>query len=203
MVSKPTSSAKATTPSRRLALAKEWFGSMGWKPFDFQVESWKAYLGNSDGLIHSATGTGKTLAAWIGPLLQFLDTPIDHKNWTKTRGKPDAPPLLALWITPLKALAADTEQSLRIAIEGLKVPWTLERRTGDSASSQKQRQKHKLPSALIITPESLTLLLSYPDARELFKHLRCIIVDEWHELLGTKRGVQNGTCFEQVTNHCT
>ncbi len=141
-------------------------------------------------LLHSSTGSGKTLAAWGGPLAQFLDAPEEQPYWTRKRGKPSVPPLTVLWITPLRSLSADTESSLAQTIEQLQVPWSIQRRTGDSSASLKASQRKQLPTALITTPESLLLLLSYPESMVNFQYLRAIIVDEWHELLGTKRGVQ-------------
>jgi ATP-dependent helicase Lhr and Lhr-like helicase len=170
----------AERPPDGLAPAEAWFASRGWVPFAFQREVWRAYLAGGSGLIHAATGTGKTYAAWLGPVLEALagDPP---------RG---APPLRVLWITPLRALAADTEAALRLALDGLGVPWTLETRTGDTSSAVRARQRRRLPTALVTTPESLALLLSRDDARALFADLRAVVVDEWHELMGTKRGVQ-------------
>ena len=169
--------------------ASAYFRQNGWKPFSFQRHAWDAYLRGHSGLVHSATGTGKTMAVWTGPLLEWLRDPLPEKYWCKSRGKPSHPPLLALWVTPLRALAGDTEKSLAKAIAGFELPWTLESRTGDTKASTKQRQRSKLPTALVTTPESLTLMLSYTDATNLFQHLRCVVVDEWHELIGTKRGV--------------
>ncbi len=167
-----------------------WFERRGWSPFAFQREVWAAYLAGESGLIHAATGTGKTYAAWLGPLLEWMEThEPDPRPWRRTR-RAAAPPLRVLWLTPLRALAADTEAALRAPLAGLGLPWTLERRTGDTSASVRDRQREKLPTALVTTPESLSLLLSRPDARELFADLACVVVDEWHELLGSKRGVQ-------------
>ncbi len=150
-------------PKSKTKLADDWFAAQGWKPFAFQRRAWRAYLEGKNVLIHSATGTGKTLAAWLGPLLQWHQHPMSEHQWTQVKGKADAPPLLALWVTPLRALAGDTTQSLQRAIEGLHVPWKLESRTGDTSSSVKQRQRQRLPTALVTTPESLALMLSYPN----------------------------------------
>ena len=110
-----------------------------------------------------------------------------------TRGKrprrSTAPPLRVLWITPLRALAADTEEALRQPLVDLGIPWTLESRTGDTSAAMRARQARRLPTALVTTPESLSLMLSRDNAREMFADLRAVVVDEWHELMGTKRGV--------------
>src|SRR5215213_904820 len=163
---------------------REWFASERWVPFAFQEEVWEAYLAGESGLIHAATGTGKTYAAWMGPLLEWIAENPDGPDIRP------APPLRVLWITPLRALAADTEEALGLPLRDLRLPWTLESRTGDTAAKVRQRQRGRLPTALITTPESLSLFLSQPDARERFSDLRAVIVDEWHELMGTKRGVQ-------------
>jgi ATP-dependent helicase Lhr and Lhr-like helicase len=168
-----------------LECVREWFRLHDWSPFPFQEEAWRAYLAGESGLIHAATGTGKTYAAWIGPVLEWLrDYPgrAVPKTW--------APPLRVLWITPLRALAADTEAALRAPVEDLGLPWTVESRTGDTPARIRARQRDRLPTALVTTPESLSLLLTRDDAPELFDHLELAVVDEWHELLGSKRGVQ-------------
>lgn len=168
------------------ALLAGWFAREGWTPFAFQTEAWQAYRAGESGLIHAATGTGKTYAAWLGCVLEWLAAhPV---RGPVLRGA--AAPLQALWITPLRALAADTAQALRAPLEALGVPWTVETRTGDTPQSLRAKQRERLPSALVTTPESLALLLTRTDAAELFAHLQVVIVDEWHELLATKRGVQ-------------
>lgn len=166
-----------------LAPAEAWFAARGWEPFAFQRQVWRAYLAGESGLIHAATGTGKTYAAWLGPVLEWLAAHPDASP------KPPAPPLRVLWITPLRALAADTEEALRAPLADLGLPWTLESRTGDTSSAVRSRQRTRLPTALVTTPESLALLLSRDDARGLFGQLQAVVIDEWHELMGTKRGV--------------
>ena len=166
---------------------ERWFEENGWEPFAFQRDVWRAYADGASGLIHAATGTGKTYAAWLGPVRTWLSA----NRSAKTQNKRNAhAPLQVLWITPLRALAADTEQALRAPIEALDIPWTIESRTGDTAEKVKRAQRERLPSALITTPESLELLLCRDDQESLFETLQCVIVDEWHELMATKRGVQ-------------
>jgi len=174
----------ATHPT---AVLERWFAANGWSAFDFQREVWSAYLNGESGLIHSATGTGKTLAAWMGPLAEW----IAESAYTSPPGKGEgrAPPLRVLWITPMRALAGDTQLSLERAVQGLGLPWTVGLRTGDTSSAERARQARRLPSALVTTPESLSLLLSGADASQKLSELRLIVVDEWHELLGNKRGV--------------
>jgi ATP-dependent helicase Lhr and Lhr-like helicase len=178
---------KLETRENELAPVIDWFHSRDWTPFDFQMEVWEAYLAGKSGLIHTATGTGKTYAAWMGLILEWIR---DNPSPITVSKRSQAATLLALWITPLRALAADTEAALRAPVETLGLGWTIETRTGDTSSTVRSRQRTRLPTALITTPESLSLLLSREDAADLFKHLRLVVVDEWHELMSTKRGVQ-------------
>lgn len=170
-----------------IARVNDWFSARDWEPFPFQRDVWHAYANGESGLIHAATGTGKTYAAWMGPVLEAMAA---HPSPKKARRRADAAPLRVLWITPLRALAADTVQALRDPIEELGLPWTVEARTGDTSQAQRARQRDRLPTALVTTPESLSLLLCRKDHASLFAHLRCVVVDEWHELLSTKRGAQ-------------
>ncbi len=167
---------------------ERWFASRGWTPFEFQREVWDAYQRGESGLVHAATGTGKTLAAWGGVLLEWIsENPLVAERPAR---RDRTPPLRVLWITPLRALAADTEQALRQPLDDLGIPWSLESRTGDTSAAVRARQGRRLPTALITTPESLSLLLTRDDVAGIFADLRAVIVDEWHELVGTKRGVQ-------------
>jgi ATP-dependent helicase Lhr and Lhr-like helicase len=160
------------------AHVERWFAQSGWQPFAFQREVWAAYARGESGLIHSATGTGKTLAAWLGPLMALADEKITKQS------------LRVLWITPMRALSADTCESLLKPIEEMGLPITVGMRTGDTTSSERVRQTTKMPHALVTTPESLSLMLSQSRARESLSQIDCVIVDEWHELLGSKRGIQ-------------
>nr|WP_144827001.1 ligase-associated DNA damage response DEXH box helicase [Cupriavidus gilardii] len=155
-----------------------WFTRKNWHPFPFQRKVWDAIAAGRSGLLHATTGTGKTYAAWFGALLRHA-TPHDSP-----------PPLTVLWLTPMRALAADTARALQAPLEDLGLPWTVGLRTGDTGSSERAAQARRLPSALVTTPESLSLLLTRADARETLRHVRVVVVDEWHELIGNKRGVQ-------------
>jgi ATP-dependent helicase Lhr and Lhr-like helicase len=181
------------------ATIEQWFASRGWEPFAFQREVWDAYARGESGLIHAATGTGKTYAAWLGSVIEALtEQPIAQQM----RRRADADPLRVLWITPLRALASDTEQALRLPVEELGLPWTVESRTGDTSQARRARQRERLPTALVTTPESLSLLLCRKDHAEIFSNLRCVIVDEWHELLSTKRGAQVELCLARLRALC-
>ncbi len=163
-----------------LQRVRGWFASLERTPFPFQEEAWANYTAGRNGLIHAPTGMGKTLAAGLGPMIEAMDVGESGKGQEIT----------ILWITPLRALAADTVESLQTAIDGLGLKWKVELRTSDTSASVRKRQRDRLPAILVTTPESLSLLISYPDVTERFRSLRCVVVDEWHELMGNKRGVQ-------------
>ncbi len=161
------------TPMERL---RGWFTAKGWTPYAFQEEAWAAYARGESGLIHVPTGAGKTYAAYIGPLAEVAE-----------RGQKG---LQVLYVTPLRAVSRDVEKALLEPLRVLDADIDVESRTGDTSSSVRQRQRDRLPEVLITTPESLSVLLSSEKAAELFASLRSVIVDEWHELLGSKRGTQ-------------
>ncbi len=147
------------------------------------------------GLLHATTGAGKTLAVWLGALMRFVPPAPAHQAQAAieseaTTDPAKAPPLTVLWLTPMRALAADTLRALRGPLADLAPHWTSGLRTGDTASGERAAQSRRLPTVLVTTPESLSLLLARADAREALQPVRLVVADEWHELLGNKRGVQ-------------
>lgn len=161
-------------------LAKAWFAKRGWKPFAFQRRVWAAVERGESGLLHASTGAGKTYAIWLAALRAFK---------AQAQGR-HAAPLQVVWVTPMRALAADTARALQLPLDDLGLPWSVGVRSSDTGSAERARQARRLPSVLVTTPESLTLLLTRAQARDDFATLRLVVVDEWHELLGNKRGVQ-------------
>ncbi len=156
---------------------KKWHKQKKWKSFPFQDECWEAYLSGKSGLLNAPTGSGKTYALWIPAVLE-------HFEINATKG------LKVLWITPLRALAKDLQLAMQEFCLEIGMNWHVGVRTGDTSQSDRDKYKRSPPDALIITPESLHLLLSQKGYPNYFRYLKSIIVDEWHELLGTKRGVQ-------------
>ncbi|WP_069040336.1 ligase-associated DNA damage response DEXH box helicase [Methyloversatilis sp. RAC08] len=152
------------------------YAERGWRVFDFQHTVWAHLQQGRSGLLHAGTGSGKTLAVWLGALLRAAAQP--------------APGLRVLWITPMRALAADTALTLGDSARALGLDWDVGLRTGDTGSAERARQARALPQALVTTPESLTLMLSHETAREQLGALCAVVVDEWHELIANKRGVQ-------------
>ncbi|HYE02154.1 MAG TPA: DEAD/DEAH box helicase [Phycisphaerales bacterium] len=203
--------------TRGTARVLAWFADQGWTPFEFQRAAWEAFARGESGLINAPTGVGKTLAALGGPLATWMDAPDPGPPGAgpggtggevrpevapepvrgtagerARRGRAQTAPLYLLWLTPMRALANDSAQSIAHAVKGLGLGarWSVETRTGDTSATLRARQKERLPTCLLTTPESLSLLLSYPDARERLASVRAVVVDEWHELMGTKRGTQ-------------
>jgi len=154
----------------------DWFVAQGWQPFGFQREVWAAMQQGRSGLLHATTGSGKTYAVWLGALARAA--PENGKG------------LQVLWITPMRALAADTARALERPLPVLAPTWRVGLRTGDTTSAERARQDRQAPTALVTTPESLTLLLTRERARDDLQGVHTVIVDEWHELIASKRGVQ-------------
>lgn len=164
------------------SIAEAWFAARGWRPFDFQREVWSAMLAGESGLLHANTGAGKTYAVWFGALLRAAAA-----GALAQRG---APPLRVVWITPMRALAADSLRALQQPLAALAPAWTSGLRTGDTSSAERARQDRRWPSVLVTTPESLSLMLSRERAQDELGAIDVVVVDEWHELMGSKRGVQ-------------
>lgn len=154
----------------------DWFSAQGWKPFPFQLEAWQNVWGNYHGIVNAPTGSGKTYSLLIPILLEAPET-------KKSKGPK------AIWITPIRALAKEIELSANRAVKDLQPTWRIGVRSGDTSTRERAKQKEQPPDFLITTPESLHLLISQKGYAEYFADLRTIVVDEWHELMGSKRGV--------------
>ena len=161
-----------------------WFQTKGIQPFAFQEETWTHILHSRSGLVNAPTGCGKTFSVFLGALIDFINEYPDQYK-TKSRNH-----LRLLWITPLRALAKDIGRAMQEVIADLGMQWQVGIRNGDTEINERQKQKRQMPEVLIITPESLHLLLAQKNYPEIFQQLRILVVDEWHELLGSKRGVQ-------------
>jgi ATP-dependent Lhr-like helicase len=183
----PRKRAAVAAPDAAPSDVEGWFAQRGWSPFAFQREVWAATARGESGLLHATTGAGKTYAVWFAALSAALG------ERTAAAGLPQRwshAGLKLLWITPMRALAADTTRALAEPPPGLGLDWTVGLRTGDTASAERARQDRRLPDALVTTPESLTLMLSRADSPERLGRVAMVVVDEWHELVGGKRGVQ-------------
>ncbi|GAC1304088.1 MAG: ligase-associated DNA damage response DEXH box helicase [Mucilaginibacter sp.] len=163
---------------------REWYKRKNWKQFAFQQEMEDAYLQGFSGLLNAPTGSGKTFALFLPFLADFINKHPDSYQTQTGNG------LLMLWITPLRALTNDIRKAMQEVCDEIGLPWKIATRTGDTPAAEKQALKKKLPEVLLTTPESLHLMLAQKEYPKLFQNLQVVVIDEWHELLGTKRGVQ-------------
>lgn len=170
------------TPGYRVI--ESWLQANDRRPFLFQQQTWQAIQDGESGLVNAPTGSGKTFSVFIGALIQFIN---EHPRKYQSKKKNG---LQLMWITPLRALAKDIGRAMEEVIAELGMSWTVGIRNGDTDINERQRQRRQMPEVLIITPESLHLLLAQKEYPDVFKTLRIIAVDEWHELIGSKRGVQ-------------
>ena len=174
----PSPAPTRQTSTASVAELRAWFATRGWLPFVFQEDVWAAMAAGRSGLLHATTGSGKTYAVWLGALLR----------------RQPGPGMQVLWLTPMRALAADTTRALQLPLDDSGVDlapgWRAAARSGDTPSTERSRQDKRPPQALVTTPESLSLMLTRESARSDLGGVHTIVVDEWHELIGNKRGVQ-------------
>ena len=156
----------------------DWFHTKGWTPQAFQEQTWHAHLSGASGLIQVPTGSGKTYAAVMAPIAQML---------AQSEAKAG---IQLLYVTPLRALSRDLALALEEPIETMGWPLRVGIRNGDTSTNDRAKQLKTPPQILITTPESLCVLLAGKHAQRLFGALKTVILDEWHELIGSKRGTQ-------------
>lgn len=178
----PSSAELQKTPGYKVLAA--WLKSRNMQPFAFQEEAWQYIIKGKSGLVNAPTGCGKTYSVFLGAIIDFINA--NAKDYTKKKRNG----LQLMWVTPLRALAKDIARAMEEVIEGLGMQWQIGTRNGDTPVSERQKQRRQMPEVMIITPESMHLLLAQKEYPELFETLKIIAVDEWHELLGSKRGVQ-------------
>jgi len=169
---------------------RRFFEAKGLKPFAFQEEVWQAMEEGKSGLLNAPTGSGKTLALWFGALLALEKrNPSALGEKGKTR---------ILWITPLRSLAKDSQKALQASADALGLNWQVGLRNGDTSTSERAKLQRQRPEALIITPESMHLLLAGKEGESWFADAEVLVVDEWHELMGNKRGVQAELAIRRI-----
>ena len=182
--------AKNFLQSEGYSIVKSWLGGKGFEPFGFQLETWEKFGKNYSGMVIAPTGFGKTYSVFLAVITDFLNNPENYKDG-----------LQLLWITPLRALAKDIAKAMTEAIDEIGLDWKVAVRNGDTPQAERVSQTKKMPEILIITPESLQLLLAQKNNHRFFKNLKCVAVDEWHELLGSKRGVLVELALSQIISY--
>ena len=180
-------------PIQAEKIFNDWFAKRGWKAFPFQYELLEKYLNGYSGLLNAPTGSGKTYAIWLPIMVEWL---LSGKKINKDTG------LQVLYLTPIRALVNDIKLAMQSAANELSVEWNIASRTGDTDTSERQRQKKNIPQCLITTPESVHLMLAQKDYAHFFKNLKVVVVDEWHELIGSKRGVQVELALSRLKTIC-
>ncbi|HTE39132.1 MAG TPA: DEAD/DEAH box helicase, partial [Reyranella sp.] len=172
-----------------------WFESRGWTPRRHQMALVELAREGKSALLIAPTGGGKTLAGFLPSLIELTERRLAGKDLAHKKGKGE---LHTLYISPLKALATDIRRNLDAPIAEMQLPVRAESRTGDTPQSRRLRQRERPPDLLMTTPESLALLLSYPDAEKFFACLRCVIIDELHSFATSKRGHHLALCLSRL-----
>lgn len=182
--------------SNHLSVAFDYFEKKGWSPFEFQVETWRDFMAGKSGLLNAPTGSGKTFALFFPVILEYIRRhPEDWQNQRKNG-------IQLIWITPLRALAQDIQKAMQEVCEEIGLPWKVSVRNGDTENKERVSQKKYPPEVLITTPETLHILLTQKENQLFFKSLQAIVIDEWHELLGNKRGVQVQLALSYIRHVC-
>lgn len=179
-----------------LSVAIQYFKAKGWTPFEFQVETWQDFLDGKSGLLNAPTGCGKTFALFFPVVLDYIRRHPDE--WQKPRKNG----IQLIWITPLRALAQDIQKAMQEVCELVGLPWKVAVRNGDTENMERISQKKNPPEVLITTPETMHIFLAQKDNQSLFKNLQAIVIDEWHELMGNKRGVQVQLALAFIRHMC-
>jgi ATP-dependent Lhr-like helicase len=185
---------RSVEATKGYVVIRDWFLKKSLHPFRFQQEAWQHIIDGKSGLVNAPTGCGKTFSVFLGAVIDFINQHPDNYRKKSKSG------LQLLWITPLRALAKDIGRAMEEVIAELAMNWKIGIRNGDTDVAERQKQTRQMPEVLIITPESLHLLLAQKNYPEFFSSLKIIAVDEWHELLGSKRGVQVELAVSRILN---
>lgn len=168
-------------------IVEKWMHGKAQKPFDFQLQTWNAYQNGFSGMVVAPTGFGKTFSVFLAVVIDYLNRPDVYKKGMKL-----------LWVSPLRSLAKDLAKAMNIAVEEIGLDWTVEVRNGDTPQKERRRQERLMPDVLLTTPETLHILFSQKNNSRFFKSIKCVAVDEWHELLGSKRGVLTELALSRI-----
>nr|WP_248876459.1 ligase-associated DNA damage response DEXH box helicase [Epilithonimonas zeae] len=171
-------------------IIQNWMSDKGISPFKFQIQTWQKFGNGYSGMVVAPTGFGKTYSVFLALISDFLNYPDQYKKGLKM-----------IWITPLRSLSKDIAKAMQEAIDEIGLDWTVGVRNGDTDPKVRQQQVKNMPEILVATPESLHLLLGQKNHQRFFTNLQTIVVDEWHELLGSKRGVLVELGISQLRNY--
>ncbi len=161
----------------------------GHTPFSFQDQTWERYHNNFSGMVVAPTGFGKTFSVFLGVVIDYFNHPERYKKGLKL-----------IWISPLRSLAKDLAKAMNEVVDEIGLDWEVAVRNGDTPTNIRRKQERLMPDVLLTTPETLHLLFSQKKNSRWFKNVNCIAVDEWHELLGSKRGVLVELAIARIRN---
>ncbi|UOU97521.1 ligase-associated DNA damage response DEXH box helicase [Chryseobacterium daecheongense] len=171
-------------------IIRQWMEEKGMSPFTFQTETWRKFGNGYSGMVVAPTGFGKTFSVFLALVSDFLSHPEKYKKGLKM-----------IWITPLRSLSKDIAKAMQEAIDEIGLDWVVGVRNGDTDPKVRQQQVKNMPEILVVTPESIHLLLGQKNHDKFFQNLHCVVVDEWHELLGSKRGVMIELAISQLRKY--
>ncbi|WP_262627051.1 ligase-associated DNA damage response DEXH box helicase [Winogradskyella tangerina] len=176
--------------SEGLRIINNWMAENGYAPFPFQLQTWQRYANGYSGMVVAPTGFGKTFSVFLAVVIDYLNHPERYPKGLKL-----------LWISPLRSLAKDLAKAMNEAIDAIGLDWTAEVRNGDTPTAARRRQERNMPDILLTTPETMHLLFSQKKNSRWFKNLKCVAIDEWHELIGNKRGVLTELAISQLRHY--
>jgi len=162
----------------------------GQAPFPFQLQTWQRYAHGYSGMVVAPTGFGKTFSVFLGVVIDYLNHPDKYPKGLKL-----------LWISPLRSLAKDLAKAMTEAVDDIGLDWSVQVRNGDTPTAMRRKQERLMPDVLLTTPETMHLLFSQKKNSRWFKGVKCVAVDEWHELIGNKRGVLTELAILQLRHY--
>jgi len=170
-----------------LQIVENWMAEKGQKPFPFQSQTWQRYSNGFSGMVVAPTGFGKTFSVFLAVVIDYLNHPENYPKGLKL-----------LWISPLRSLAKDLAKAMTEAVDAIGLDWSVQVRNGDTPTSIRRKQERLMPDVLLTTPETMHLMFSQKKNKRFFKGVKCVAIDEWHELLGNKRGVLTELAISQL-----
>ncbi|MFK7834495.1 MAG: ligase-associated DNA damage response DEXH box helicase [Winogradskyella sp.] len=176
--------------STGLTIIHNWMAEKAQAPFPFQSQTWQRYANGYSGMVIAPTGFGKTFSVFLAVVIDYLNHPETYPKGLKL-----------LWISPLRSLAKDLAKAMTEAVEEIGLDWSVQVRNGDTPSSVRRKQERLMPDVLLTTPETLHLMFSQKKNQRFFKGVKCVAIDEWHELLGNKRGILTELAISQLRHY--
>ena len=173
-----------------LRIINNWMAEKGQAPFTFQEQTWQRYANGYSGMVVAPTGYGKTFSVFLAVVIDYLNHPENYSKGLKL-----------LWISPLRSLAKDLAKAMTEAVEDIGLDWSVQVRNGDTPTAVRRKQERLMPDVLLTTPETMHLLFSQKKNSKWFKSVKCVAIDEWHELLGNKRGVLTELALSQLRQY--